>query len=301
MIRYDIIDMGTCCEGRCAFCHERGGAYRVLPELLADVEKAQRPLNLYFCSGHAAGSPALNPLLMRTLLEGPRRLKVKVSGAGHLEEDSLVSLLAQGVMLYEVEYLGPNARIHDGITGVKGSFRGVERTMKLLTRGVTRTRAFGRPFVSVVVPVCKQNIGSITEVGDRVMRWRPDRMVFLNTGSLAVSRVVLDLRSLLSRSVARGVWPVLSGFPFCAIPGLEHFSQECYDRRVAHPPASCCEGCLFTRACSGVAHDYLAEYGAAEFGAIAWHRYQEDLLKLMEKPVALPVSTVAGMHQGTEP
>jgi len=283
MIRYEAIGMGACCQGRCGFCRERGGAYRDLDSLLAELRQAHRPLNLYFSSGHAAGNPALAPLASQAVLEGARRLKVKVSGAGRLDADLLALLLARGVMIYEIECLGPTAAVHDGITGIKASFRGVERTLDLLVRGTARTRACGRPFVSVVMPVCEGNVESVGVMKDRMKAWRPDRLVFLNTGTVAVSRVVFELRSSISALVVDEVWPVLSGFPFCAIPGLEHFAQELYDRQVSHPAALFCQNCLFSRHCCGVSGAYLAEHGAADFHAVVWHRYQEDLVQLMDR------------------
>jgi hypothetical protein len=96
-----------------------------------------------------------------------------------------------------------------------------------------------------------------------------------------ISKLMMDLRSACTFLVARQIWPVLSGFPFCTLPGLEYFCQEIYDRQVVREFLPLCQDCVFRAACCGVSLDYVERFGPSEFGAIGWHRYAKEICALV--------------------
>ena len=280
MIRYDLIRLGQPCPARCSFCDEHKQAPRSFAEIRRDIEKAPHPLNLYFGQGDAASFKELPEVLRGLLLEDIRRIRIKATGPALLDRRYLDQLVSLGVMQYEVECLGDRARLHDRITGIRGSFRAMTKIVKLLKGLNVSEHPIHRPFLIVSIPICTENANELRKITELVLKWRPDRIVFRNTGACAVSRIVFELQICCAQAVIEGVWPVLSGFPFCTVPGMEYYCQEISDPQIKWEKGPECGPCVLQQACCGIPPGYLESHGAAEFPPIRAHRYAEEMSAL---------------------
>jgi hypothetical protein len=277
MIRYDLIRLGQPCPARCPFCDEHKTEPRSFAEIRGDIEKARPPLNLNFGHGDASAFGKLPEVLRGLLLEDIRRIRIKATGPALLDRRYLDQLISLGAMQYEVECLGDSARLHDRITGLPGSFRTMSKIVKLLKGLNVSEHPIHRPFLIVSVPICAENANELRKITELVLKWRPDRIVYRNTGTCAVSRIVFELQICCAQAVIEGVWPVLSGFPFCTVPGMEYYCQEIYDPQISREKGPGCQPCILREACCGIPPGYLDSHGAAEFPPIRTHRYAEEI------------------------
>lgn len=282
MIRYDFIRTGPFCYNRCPFCLERDGNYLEAKEILADVENATEPYNLYFGEGDAAGSPHLISTLEFVRTMECRRIKVKTTGTPLLSSDRLNTLINIGVYLFEIECLGPNAGIHDEIAGRKGAFKDMCKSIKAIKWTKLHTSPIKTPFLFITVPVCEQNVMHLMDITNMVLKYDPDRIVFCYAGLPSISKVTTNLRACITYTMLKQVWPVLSGFPFCTLMGLEYHCQEIYDRQILNSFYDFCNGCVMRNVCPGIKEEYLDVFGSAEFKTIRWHPHSEAIKRIIE-------------------
>ena len=276
MIKYTLIRTGCKCPQACAFCTEHGGGWLPETAIQDQILRANKPMNLFFGEGNPAEHDAILRVVGLAMFEKVRRIKMKISGP--VAPGLLEKLVALGVHLYEVDCLGADAAVHDALTGRPGAFATACGIMTRLARPLRSDGA--RVFWIMNVPLCEMNAPQVTDLVALAARMRPDRLRFINTGTCSLSRLILDLRAACSLLVAGRIWPVLSGFPFCAVPGLEYFCQELYDPQALREFPGFCNGCILRNACCGVDADYVERFGEGEFKAITWHRYSKEILDL---------------------
>jgi hypothetical protein len=299
MNRYDAVRTGAVCPNACAFCAQCGGTYRSLPEVTTAVAAATRPANLYFGEGDAAASPHLTPALKAAVIFGLRRVKVKTTGHPLVHGDRLNELIRLGVYLYEIEFLGPNAALHDAIAGRKGAFAEACQATRLIQRTNPRNNIIQSPFLFLTVPICAANLAHLPTITRYLITQHPDRIVYRFTGDVSLTHTLPVVKECLTLALDAMIWPVVSGFPLCVLGGLEYHCQEIYDRQDVYDTHSFCAPCLFTAVCGGVSGNYLETFGAAGLEAVQAHAYAESINRLASmEAVLLQGNTRGPMRRG---
>ena len=295
MIAYDLIRLGQPCKGRCSFCSERTCTPRPLPAVLTDMENVPKPGNIYLGCGDSAAYPELLEFLRSLIFTDIRRIRMKTTGDVLLNEDLYQQVLSFGVVQYEVECLGSTAAAHDRITGIPGSFNTMSAVAKKIRSTHLKNFPIETPFLVISVPVCDANLQDLTAITKMLIEWQPDRVLFRSMGESSFSTVAMELQTCTAECIRNGLWPVLSGFPFCTIPGLEYFCEEVYNRQIHGSPVAACSGCVFEEECCLVPEAYTETFGDGEFDTIQWHRYQNEIRELASR-----VSMVDRVRSGEE-
>jgi len=263
--------------------------------VLTDMENVPKPGNIYLGCGDSAAYPELVEFLRSLPFSDICRIRMKTTGDALLNEDLFQQLLSFGVVQYEVECLGSTAAAHDRITGIAGSFKTMSAIAKKIRSTQLKNYAVDTPFLVISVPVCDANLQDLSAITKLLIDWRPDRVLFRSMGECSFSSLAMELQTCTAECIRNGLWPVLSGFPFCTIPGLEYFCEEVYNRQIHGSPVAACSGCVFEGECCQVPDAYAETFGEGEFQTIEWHRYQDEI-----KELASRVSMVDRVRNGKE-
>jgi MoaA/NifB/PqqE/SkfB family radical SAM enzyme len=165
------------CNYRCRFCdlpdRARGDPpYKELVERLRDLKRRGA-----LAVGITGGEPLLHARLFDLLAEA-RRLDLLVhlnSNGSRLAHEKIAPLLDAGLHSLNVSLDGAQAATHDGLRGVPGSFRQIERTIgELLAR-----RRRGSPRIALVMAVTPENAGEVVDFARLAQRWGVDAAGFL--------------------------------------------------------------------------------------------------------------------------
>lgn len=223
-----IVNITYECINHCRFCAVANRVRRAIPydrldEILRE-HRAQGIEALDIDGGEPTLHPDLHRALDRAVELGYRRINVTTNGRRLADPEAARALLATGLTSLSISLHGDIARVHDGLTGVPGSFRetiaGIRNSLDALAPG----QDFG-----VNVTIVRQNVDRLERLVALVHRMgvRKVNLQFLTPFGNA-QRALLPDPDLATQAVAR----VLDRFgsrmtifvvnaQFCQLPGHE--------------------------------------------------------------------------------
>ncbi|MCE5324349.1 hypothetical protein LLG46_13700 [bacterium] len=288
MNKYDFIHTGAVCPNNCEFCSQRGGKYIDLTSIVSEINDTRPPCNLYFGEGDAAGSPHVIKALKTASIWGLRRVKLKTTGTPLLQNDRLMELVHAGILLYEIDILGPDAKTHDDIAGRSGAYSDACRAIRSIKQVRPRGFQINELFLFLSVPVFGGNIEHVSAITKEIIKYRPDRVVYKYAGNADYRDSISAIGACIPKLLDAGIWPVLSGFPFCVVGGLEYHCQEIYDRQVVPAIGESCGKCVFSRVCCGMEE----ELGRTYLEPVLEHKYADEINKIADMETIL----LSGKH-----
>ncbi len=128
--------------------------------------------------GVTGGEPLLHPAIGEVLREGRQlglMMHVNTNGS-RVTRAHVLQLLEEQVHSLNISVDGGNARTHDELRGVPGSFDEIERTVRevLRQRGSRKT-----PRLGLVMALTQRNLGEVREFVALAKRWEVDGAGFL--------------------------------------------------------------------------------------------------------------------------
>jgi MoaA/NifB/PqqE/SkfB family radical SAM enzyme len=138
--RFQVL-AGNACNNNCLFCLERDGAEGAVPDFKMTPERMWRVLaehpgrdDVMFTTGEPTLSPNLAAYVGWARDLGYGRIGVTTNGRRLGYEAYTRSLLDRGLNHFVLSIHGPDAKTHDGLTRVRGSFDQVLAGLRLLAR-----------------------------------------------------------------------------------------------------------------------------------------------------------------------
>lgn len=282
---------GYSCNNSCSFCCDREYRGKIADKtyaaILAELIEARR--HGAVAADILGGEATLRPDIFRILAAARRlgyvHLLITTNGSRFCDKAFVKKLVAAGVTEVRFSLHGAAARVHDGLTGVPGSFARI-------LAGVTNLRALDFEDISVNTTLVKANFSSLARLRAllkrlKVFKWN---IIYVGeTGSAgSTPRVSEAAPGLLACLRAPGFDATLINVPVPCFFRAESGQVEMFERtagqyvrgdgpvrfkgrdlrkRPARQRIPACAACEMRARCDGVYVSYLKEYGLEELRA----------------------------------
>ncbi|OGW45131.1 MAG: hypothetical protein A2Y66_04855 [Nitrospirae bacterium RBG_13_41_22] len=283
MLRYKEIFISDQCNNNCLYCPFRQ-KYSSQPDLNTIIAslKQKNEDNVAFYGGEPTLRKDLLEIILAAKKNGYRRIKLLTNGRAFSDIQFLKQIVSSGCYLFEIKLWGSNPSLHDYITQMTGSFRETIHGLENLV---------GRPhekFVSVRIPVCKENYADLENTVVTVLNFGINRVILsFHDYKLTFSQVLPHIKNAINISIFNRIWILTEGLPFCIMHGLENHMAEIYygwdtiyDRTFKHH--AYCVDCIYRELCHGAEVRYLEQFGEKEFSPVIVNKYFQAIKTLYE-------------------
>lgn len=282
------------CNSKCSFCivdspymkHDTISRKRVSQFLRANADQGYEAVNIH--GGEATIRRDFLEILDEIVELGYPTVFLQTNGRKLAHLKFAREVVARNVTLFIVSMHGAKALTQDRISKSLGSF---EQAVK----GMRNIKELGQKIRTNSV-VCKDNFTEMPEIVDLCLDLGADHINLsaLHTAGTAfrhfwevtprydeIQPYVLEA---VDRAVRRDAFVTLEGFPYCAIPGYEHYMIDWRENRFkmlyrtfilddyeeymdshSRVKDSRCGGCAFNDVCGGVYKEYAELIGWDEF------------------------------------
>jgi MoaA/NifB/PqqE/SkfB family radical SAM enzyme len=282
------------CNSKCSFCivdspHIKIDSIerdRVSRFLRAHQDQGYDAVNLH------GGEPTLRRDFLNILDEirelGYPTVSLQTNGRRLASKAFAREAVARGVSLFIISMHGADAKTQDGISRSANSFRQA-------VDGIRNVKALGTRVRTNTV-VCKQNYETLPDIVSLCVSLGADHVNIsaLHTAGTAFrnfwdvtptyTQIQAHVFEAVDRVVAAGRVVTLEGFPYCSIPGYEHYMINWGEQRlkmlfrrlvmadyeqfmdtITRVKDGRCEGCMHNHSCGGVYKEYADLIGWDEF------------------------------------
>lgn len=213
MLRFREIALNPDVQVACRRCPD------VSEALFAEADWAARLDQVL--AGHAGqgmlliGTVAVSPetlaeAVCRCVSGGVSRVAVRISDPG-----AVTPVLESGARIVEVVLLGPAAAIHDGLTGVQGSFARVHETLRLTREWADASG--DRVAVRALVPVCPHSLRELPATVMHCAETRVDAVTLACEPTLDPRRSAEWVGAACDTGTVNRVWVSVRGLPIEAL------------------------------------------------------------------------------------
>ena len=287
------LKLGYSCNNNCLFCAV--GSKRERPdkstvELKADLEKAfgNGAKGVVFTGGEPTIRPDLAELIKYAKEIGFEDLFIQSNGCNFKDLELCKKLIVAGTTEFGPSLHGPNAKIHDSLTGREGSF---EETVQ----GIKNLNELSQKVVTNSV-VTKQNFYLLPELVEMLVSLNVDhaQLAFVHpmgnawknfeTVVPSFSEAMPFIYRAIEVSKQFGLPLMVEAVPFCLMQGFERFSSEQYipeteirepgsvvekfsivRKEKAKKKGENCSLCKYFLVCEGPWKEYPEKKGFLEF------------------------------------
>lgn len=293
-----VVFAGYACNNSCVFCvnaDKRGLPERGWEELAREIYRAAalKPGVLELIGGEATIRPDFLRLVALAKKLGVPEVVCATNGRAFADAAFARSAVKAGLGSLIFSVHGPDAKTHDSLTGVKGSFAA-------LRRGLANLRRLGFTRINGNTTVVKGNMRRLPELARFYIRNKVRNVEFIfvdpsSGGAKSAFREVVPRISAaapyMRRALAAGLkagydqWKARY-VPLCFFKGFEtqvselaerelyhteHWAQDFRNRdasasraKVGRKKTSRCRGCALYEKCEGLWKSYLERYGDKE-------------------------------------
>lgn len=286
------LSIGETCNNNCTFCINPTESWAPLAEtdrLLRVIEDtaAKGYKRLGFLGGEPTLHPELPRLIRHAYAHGYDEVMLVTNGRRLADPALAKAVHDAGIRRALFMLLSHQDAVHDGITRKPGS-------LQHALRGAAQAQAAGIE-VNANVPICRSNVGHLTETVAFLRERGVQRFCFLYLsayGNVLTNPGVLAPYDEAARELRRAVTAhpdvelLIDNFPFCHLPGLEdRILGEMANpwREIAYPSGSIvdvsevfrfrkvrlpeCDGCKWDAVCGGVQDTSTLDAIAADLAA----------------------------------
>ena len=256
MLTFADIVLGEYGSPRCTRCHRgQTGTLRDTPDILTAIREATSGWsggpgpNLSFAGAEPFHHHAIFEMLDAAVEAGASRVRLETDAQALVDPGTAMRTLRSGVRHLTVPLLGSTARLHDGLTGSRGSFDNGIAGIKCFTDVVSQESL--RTHMTVRVPVCRHNLQDTPQIVTLASKSGA------NAVNLCIDDADLDLREAgpwLGAACDTGVvyttWVAVEGVPYGCASGWELHLASLY-HKVEGEKSEVCRDCPLTDVCGG--------------------------------------------------
>ena len=303
--RFQVL-AGNACNNNCLFCLERDGAHGAVPDFNMTPERMWHVLaehegrdDVMFTTGEPTMNPNLPAYIGWARDLGYGRIGVTTNGRRLGYERYTRSLVERGLNHVVISIHGPDAKCHDGLTRLPGSFDQALAGLRLLSK---LKPEYGLTIHTSTV-VTTRNLPRAAEIYELLRSLSVDQVVFNMLQPLGraafltqhiaprYSDIARELRPL-AEAVGDGRPPMyFVDLPYCVSEGLPHrvrgwlevasFVQyddsgspeqrttRTHKEQVHRIKRAECRPCRYDPRCLGVGRKYVEQYGWDEMVPVA--------------------------------
>lgn len=260
------------CNQNCTFCV---GSFLAKEPVPVDIDAALRHIaaaripSLFLTGGEPTIHPGLADIVRRFRENGGWRASMQTNGVRLADKSYTASLKKAGVELLMISLNGAEAKTHDSITRVNGSF---SKTLAGIRNAVEAGIATIASFV-----ICTANYRELPTLAELVCDISPDVPLALNymtsfmRSDLATRELIPSFTDVApyinaayeaarERGQGIGIYDCFMGAPPCAFPSVKKIAF-CPNTNVeGFSKLAFCKRCRFNSGCAGFHDGYLALY-----------------------------------------
>ncbi len=279
MIEYRKVFIGSVCNNNCLYCPYPQKESRSLSEIEADLEEKGDYDSVEIFGGEPTLRGDLIEIIKFAKEVGYKRIKLRTNGRILSNWNALRMLISEGCYLFEIKVWGSNPQLFDSLTRAQGSFyetfQGIQNLISLTSSGVTNVS----PFVSVLIPLVKENYFYAESIARSLFSFRIDRLTFsLWDSSLPLKKALYYVQNAIEACIFSKVWSLTKGIPPCFMEGFEHHVGEFLENIFeGYIKAEKCKKCVYDDVCPGVKEEYYKFLGEKGVEPVEESGYLEDL------------------------
>lgn len=293
MLKQAKIILGFKCNNNCLFCYEKTKRHlpdKTTTELKKEISAASKRgfLQVHFIGGEPTIRPDIFELIKYAKYSGFNSVMITSNGRMFAYQDFVNKIVESGISQIVVSLHGHNARLHDKLTGSKGSFG-------QLIAGLENFKRMEFKNVGVNITIVKQNYRYLPAIAKMLVECRIERVEFTYVGVSREEFKLMKPKISLAASYIRKalkigkdnnyLWIVQNPPMGCYFEGyFEHLSYaknekntlfaisnkacryekiESKKSTVYLKPEKCLQ-CYYYDKCFGVEKMYLCEFGVRE-------------------------------------
>jgi len=287
MVTYQRIFVGSRCNNRCPYCHEKNrSGYPELSDIVAQLaqDRGLDSVELY------GGEPTLRTdffnILDAARDQGFKRIKIVTNARALADINAAVKTIESGCHFFEIKVHHYQPGIHDDVTQVSGSLQETLEGIVNLRRITSLRQGPFKAFISLRIPISRQNYEDIGNVALTFIPYEIDRIILsFDDSRLKMSKALPPIRDAINISILNRVWILTQGIPLCAMMGLEHHVSEIYHGLDGdNKKAKSCKRCVYDKVCPGMSTRYLDHFGLSQLKPVRDSRHIEDMGRLCNEP-----------------
>jgi len=301
-IKKTVIFTGYKCNNKCIFCidsNKRNILGRTTSEIKEEMTGAITRGSTYLeiIGGETTIRPDIIELISFAKKLGFRTIMMSTNGRMYSYKEFAQKIIKAGLNSIVFSIHGHNAKLHDSLTQVKGSF-------EQLKRGIENVREAGLEDIGSNTAIVKQNYKKLPEIGKLIydLGIRNSEFIFVDPTYGAafdffdelvpkISKIAPFVHKCLDIGKKNNVahWHVRY-VPLCYFTDYldqvselqevetfktEHIAPDFYNpdaekgrRCVGRAKTKRCKGCLLYNKCEGIWKEYLKHYGDKELNKI---------------------------------
>lgn len=258
MLDYNRVFVGSACSNDCIYCPHAEKRNKPLDEVEADIFSGSGRHGIELYGGEPLDRFDFTRLVTSARLHS-RRVKVVTNGRALSRWETAKSAADAAVTGFEIKIWGATPVIHDALTRRAGSL------MEAL-QALSNARALpSKPFFALRVPVCKENLGQLSDIARIASALQADRLVMVPVDpGLSITRASEPIKLAIETAITNRVWAMTEGMPLCNMDGYEtHVFEALLLPREERVKVTACAECAYGSACKGVSPN-LAELFESE-------------------------------------
>jgi MoaA/NifB/PqqE/SkfB family radical SAM enzyme len=287
MIKYKRIFVGSRCDNRCLYCHEKDGSSHLeLSDIVSQLARNNGLDSVELCGGEPTLRTDFYNILDAARHQGFRRIKIVTNARTLADINAAVKTIESGCHFFEIKVHHYEPGIHDDVTQISGSLQETVEGIVNLRRITSLRQGPFKAFISLRVPISRQNYEDIGNVASAFIPYAIDRIIFsFDDSRLKMSKALPHIGDAINISILNRVWVLTQGIPLCAMTGLEHHVSEIYHRPDGdHKKSKKCKKCVYDEVCPGVRTHYSDHFGFSQLKPVLDSRHIEDIRRLNNEP-----------------
>lgn len=287
MVKYKRIFVGSRCNNRCLYCHEKDrSSHLELSDIVSKLARNGGPDSVELYGGEPTLRNDFFDILDAARHQGFKRIKVVTNARALADINTVVKMTESGCHFFEIKVHHYQPSVHDDLTQVSGSLQETVEGIANLRRITTLYRAPFKTFISLRISISGQNYEDIGNLASTFIPYGIDRIILsFDDTRLKMSKALPHIRDAINISILNRVWILTQGIPLCAMAGLEHHVSEIYHGPDGdYKKAKSCKKCVYDKVCPGMSTRYLDHFDFRQLKPVLDSRHIEDIRKLYNEP-----------------
>jgi len=293
MVKVNKIEIvtGFTCNNNCLFCSvgdKLRSFDKTTKEVLADIDRAisEKPQEINFTGGEPTIRRDILKLISYTKSTGVAEIRVTTNGRMFSYDKFTKKMVEAGLTGAIFSVHCPDAKLHDSLSGVKGSFK---QTIK----GLKNLYSYGKT-IDINTVITSKTYKLLPETMELVKDYIRSVCLIFPTidGHLKENKLLIPRMKDVEKYIHRAIdilrdankqgWTL--NYPVCFMKGYEGFSSMMElqtkmfwphtdtnlddKRKVDNIKVKACENCRYRLVCIGVMKNYIDAMGESEIKAV---------------------------------